>query len=76
MRLLRLCIFAPEVPDDRIDVITAALIKALQDPRTLEWSKKVEVPVNFVDSSLFRKRLKDIMEIFKRHPKEVEMFIF
>jgi hypothetical protein len=53
-----------------------ALIKALKDPRTVAWGKKARVPTDFVESAAYQKKLKDVLDIFKRNPKAVKKFFF
>jgi len=76
LRIMRPFVFAPNVPDDKIGVIRDALVKALKDSRSLEWGKKADVPMDFVDSAIYKKKFDDLLEIYKRYPEHVKKYLF
>ena len=56
-RIIRLIAMPPGVPVDIQNGMREALSKSLQDKRTLEWSKKSEIPVNLVPHETFKQRV-------------------
>jgi tripartite-type tricarboxylate transporter receptor subunit TctC len=73
---LRMFIFPPGVPQERIDVVRDGLTKALQDPRIIEWSKKADIPVDLADSASLDKRVKAVVDYMNRYPDLVEKYFF
>jgi tripartite-type tricarboxylate transporter receptor subunit TctC len=76
LRPLRLFIFPPGVPQERINVVRDGLMKALQDPRILEWSKKADIPVDLADSASLDKRVKAVLDYMNRYPELVQKYFF
>ena len=72
--LVRMIGTPPGVPDGILAGLKGAVIKALQDKRTLEWSKKADIPVNILEQEVFKERVnfitehvKSNMELFKKY---------
>jgi len=76
LRPMRLFIFPPGVPQERLEVMRNGLAKALQDPRTLEWSKKADIPVDLADPAVLDKRIKWVVDYMNRYPDLVQKYFF
>jgi tripartite-type tricarboxylate transporter receptor subunit TctC len=76
LRPMRLFIFPPGVPQERIEVLRDGLIKALKDPRTLEWSKKANLPVDLADPAATEKIIKWVVDYMNRYPDLVQKYFF
>jgi tripartite-type tricarboxylate transporter receptor subunit TctC len=74
--LIRLIAMPPNVPPDIQRAFTEALIKTLQDKRTLEWSKKAEIPVDIVEKKELDERIRIVQEGFKNNIEIVRRYFF
>jgi tripartite-type tricarboxylate transporter receptor subunit TctC len=73
-RIARVILLAPGTPEHIQQGLKEGLTKALKDERTIEWSKKVDTPVDIMDEEACRERIRIVLEGFKQHPKIVETF--
>ncbi|MFB3886311.1 MAG: tripartite tricarboxylate transporter substrate-binding protein [Thermodesulfobacteriota bacterium] len=74
--LIRLIAMPPGVPTDIQKAFTEALIKTLQDKRTLEWSKKAEIPVDIVEKKELDERVRIVQEGFRNNMEIVKRYFF
>ncbi len=74
--LIRLIALPPSVPADIQTALTEALIKSLQDKRTLEWSKKAEIPVDILQRKELDERVRVVQEGFKDNIEIVKRYFF
>lgn len=65
--LARLIVLPPGTPVNIQNAFTEALKKCLQDKRTLEWSKKIEVPVDILERKEMEERIRVVTEGFKNN---------
>ncbi|MFB3883805.1 MAG: Bug family tripartite tricarboxylate transporter substrate binding protein [Thermodesulfobacteriota bacterium] len=72
-RPVRMIYIPPGTPEKIQKGLKDALQKALQDKRTLEWSKKADTPVDIVPEEEYKARIYYIVEGFKKYPKIIEM---
>jgi tripartite-type tricarboxylate transporter receptor subunit TctC len=71
-RLMRLIQVAPGTPEHIQKGLKEAIIKGLKDKRTLEWSVKVDTPVDIMTEEEWMERIRFVVEGFKNNPKIVE----
>lgn len=74
--LIRLFAMPPNIPADIQKAFTEALIKTLQDKRTLEWSKKAEIPVDIVEKKELDERVRIVQEGFRNNIEIVKRYFF
>jgi len=74
--IIRLFALPPGVPMDIQNGLTEALIKTLQDKRTIEWSKKAEIPVDIVRRKELEERIRVIQDGFERNIGIVKKYFF
>lgn len=74
--LLRLIALPPGVPVDIQNTLTEALIKALQDKRTLEWGKKAEIPIDILQQKELEERIRVVQEGFANNIEIVKKHFF
>lgn len=72
----RLLALPPGVPLDIQNSLTEALIKILQDKRTVEWSKKAEIPVDIVKRKELEGRIRVIEAGFKQNREIIQRYFF
>ncbi len=72
--LLRLIQVPPGTPDYIQKGLREGLTKALTDKRTIEWSKKLETPVDIVPEKDYMELIRVLIKGFKEHPKIVEAY--
>ena len=65
--LIRLIALPPGVPAEIQNALTEALMKTLQDKRTLEWSKKTEIPLSIVPRKDLEEQIRFIVEEFRNN---------
>ncbi len=73
-RLMRLIQVAPGTPEYIQKGLKEALTKALKDKRTLEWSVKVDTPVDIMTEEEYMERIRYVIEGFKNNPKIIETY--
>jgi len=74
--IMRLFAVPPGVPMPIQNSLTEGLIKTLQDKRTVEWSKKTEIPVTIVKRKELEERLRVIEAGFKQNIEIVRRYFF
>ena len=74
--LTRLFAVPPGVPMDIQNALTDGLVKTLQDKRTVEWSKKAEIPVNIVQRKELAERFRVIEVGFKQNIEIIRRYFF
>lgn len=73
-RIARVFHVAPGTPEHIQSGLKEGLIKALSDKRTIEWSKKADIPVDIMSEEKYSERLRIVVEGFKEHPEIVKTF--
>lgn len=73
--LIRLIAMASGVPVDIRNTFTEALIKTLQDKRTVEWSKKAEIPVDIIQRKELEERIRVAEEGFRKNVEIVKRYV-
>jgi tripartite-type tricarboxylate transporter receptor subunit TctC len=73
-RLMRLIQVAPGTPEHIQKGLREALTKGLKDKRTLEWSVKVDTPVDIMTEEEWMERIRFVVEGFKNNPKIIETY--
>ena len=76
LRAMRMFVFPPGVPEERMEVMRNGLTKAIQDPKTQEWSKKADIPVDLADPATIDKQLKWVSDFLSRYPDLVKRYFF
>jgi len=73
-RIARLMQVPPGTPLHIQRALKEALIKALSDKRTIEWSKKFDTPVGVLPEAEFQERINYLIKGFNESPKIVEAY--
>ena len=76
LRAMRLFVFPPGVPEERLEVMGDALTKAIQDPKTQEWSKKADIPMETADRATLASTLKSITDYLNQYPDILKAYFF
>ncbi len=74
--LVRLIAVRSAVPVDIQNALTVALIKGLQDKRTVEWSKKAEIPVDTLERKEVEERIRIVQEGFRNNLQIAKRYFF
>jgi tripartite-type tricarboxylate transporter receptor subunit TctC len=72
--LTRLVQVPPGTPAHIQSALREGLIKAFQDKRTIEWSKKADTPVDVLPESDFKQRINFLVKAFKDNQKIVDAY--
>jgi tripartite-type tricarboxylate transporter receptor subunit TctC len=73
-RVARLIQVPPGTPEHIQKALREALIKALRDKRTIEWSKTVDTPVGVLSESELKERINFLIKGFSENPNIVEAY--
>jgi len=76
LRALRMFVFPPGVPEERLEVMGNVLTKAIEDQRTQEWSKKAGIPMELADRASLGKRMEWITKYLAQYPELLKMYFF
>jgi tripartite-type tricarboxylate transporter receptor subunit TctC len=72
--LTRLVQVPPGTPAHIQNALREGLIKAFQDKRTIEWSKKADTPVDLLPEADFKQRINFLVKAFKDNQKIVDAY--
>jgi tripartite-type tricarboxylate transporter receptor subunit TctC len=72
--LTRLIQVPPGTPSDIQNALRDGLIKAFKDKRTLEWSKKVDTPVDLLPEPEMKQRINFLIKSFNENKKIVDTY--
>jgi tripartite-type tricarboxylate transporter receptor subunit TctC len=72
--LTRLVQVPPGTPGHIQNALREGLIKAFQDKRTIEWSKKADTPVDVLPEADFKQRINFLVKAFKDNQKIVDAY--
>ena len=72
--LTRLVQVPPGTPAHIQSALREGLIKAFQDKRTIEWSKKADTPVDVLPEADFKQRINFLVKAFKDNQKIVDAY--
>jgi tripartite-type tricarboxylate transporter receptor subunit TctC len=73
-RVARLIQVPPGTPEHIQKALREALIKALRDKRTVEWSKTVDTPVGVLSELELKERINFLIKGFSENPNIVEAY--
>lgn len=65
---------SPHTPEQIQRGLKAALIKALQDKRTIEWSKKFDTPMDALPEAEYTERIRFLIKSFNENMQIVENY--
>ncbi len=72
--LTRLIQVPPGTPAPIQNALRDGLIKAFKDKRTIEWSEKIDTPVDVLPEADFKQRINFLVKAFKENQKIVEAY--
>jgi tripartite-type tricarboxylate transporter receptor subunit TctC len=72
--LTRLIQVPPGTPGHIQTALREGLIKAVKDKRTIEWSEKVDTPVDLLPEAEFKQRIDFLIKAFNENKKIVEQY--
>jgi len=72
--LTRLIQVPPGTPAHIQNTLREGLIKAFKDKRTIEWSEKIDTPVDLLPEAEFKQRIDFLVKAFKENQKIVEAY--
>lgn len=72
--LTRLIQVPPGTPAHIQTALREGLIKAFKDKRTIEWSEKVDTPVDLLPEAEFKQRIDFLIKAFNENKKIVEQY--
>jgi tripartite-type tricarboxylate transporter receptor subunit TctC len=72
--LTRLIQVPPGTPAHIQSGLREGLIKAFKDKRTIEWSEKIDTPVDLLPEAEFKQRINFLVKAFKENQKIVEAY--
>jgi tripartite-type tricarboxylate transporter receptor subunit TctC len=72
--LTRLIQVPPGTPGHIQNALREGLIKAFKDKRTIEWSEKIDTPVDLLPEAEFKQRINFLVKAFKENQKIVEAY--
>lgn len=72
--LTRLIQVPPGTPGHIQNALREGLIKAFKDKRTIEWSEKIDTPVDPLPEAEFKQRINFLIKAFKENQKIVEAY--
>jgi tripartite-type tricarboxylate transporter receptor subunit TctC len=72
--LTRLIQVPPGTPGHIQNALREGLIKAFKDKRTIEWSEKIDTPVDVLPEAEFKQRINFLVKAFKDNQKIVEAY--
>jgi tripartite-type tricarboxylate transporter receptor subunit TctC len=72
--LTRLIQVPPGTPAHIQSALREGLIKAFKDKRTVEWSEKIDTPVDLLPEAEFKQRINFLVKAFKENQKIVEAY--
>ena len=72
--LTRLIQVPPGTPVHIQSALREGLIKAFKDKRTIEWSEKIDTPVDVLPEAEFKQRINFLVNAFKENQKIVEAY--
>jgi hypothetical protein len=64
----------PGPPGPIQNALREGLIKAFKDKRTIEWSEKIDTPVDVLPEAEFKQRINFLVKAFKENQKIVEAY--
>ena len=74
--LTRLIQVPPGTPAHIQSALREGLIKAFKDKRTIEWSEKIDTPVDVMPEAEFKQRINFLVKAFKENQKIVEAYYY